>query len=63
MDADTPFPSAATRRREIELAIQRRLVAHVAAGRTTDMAPTPARIPASLYANPARLRRSSANCS
>jgi phenylpropionate dioxygenase-like ring-hydroxylating dioxygenase large terminal subunit len=45
----------AAARHDTERAIQRRLVHHIANGRTTDMADAPMRIPVHLYTDPERL--------
>ncbi len=53
-DAD-PTLSPAARRQAVARAVQRRLLAHIANGRSTDFAPAPMRIAASVYADPLRL--------
>ncbi len=55
MDTGDSKQQLAERRAQSERAIQRRLVAHVAAGRTTDMAPATLRLPATVYTDPVRL--------
>jgi len=54
MDVAALNAEGLARQREAMRGIQRRLVAHLAAGKTTDMAPTPMALDVSIFADPRR---------
>ncbi|QUD90397.1 aromatic ring-hydroxylating oxygenase subunit alpha [Phenylobacterium montanum] len=53
--ATVPNPTPAERNAELMRELERRMVAHLAAGGTTDMAPSPMRNPGRAYTDPLRL--------